>query len=138
MNPTVVVAAVLVKDGRLLVAQRKPDASQALKWEFPGGKIEPGETPEAALSRELLEDLGIVTETGRIYDAKLHAYPEKTVLILFYKTRLIAGEAHALDANAFRWVTAEELHQLDFADADADTAMRLAISGFASDEPAFP
>jgi len=125
MNPVAVVAAVLVHDGRLLIAQRKKNANQALKWEFPGGKIERGETPEQALARELQEELGIRTETGRIFDAKIFEYPEKTVLLLFYISRLTGGEASAIDANAFRWVYPEELKEYDFADADKETAARL-------------
>ena len=64
-----VVAGILLRDGKILLAQRKEAASFALKWEFPGGKIEPGESPEEALERELQEELGIHTHTGRIFDA---------------------------------------------------------------------
>ena len=71
-----VTAAVIEKDGKILIARRKRDDSQAGKWEFPGGKLEAGETPEACLKRELREELGIETEVGAFFCSSRFVYPQ--------------------------------------------------------------
>ena len=114
----IVVAAVVVREGRVMVCQRQPEAHNGLKWEFPGGKLEPGETPEAALARELREELGIGTRAGRILDAVLHRYPDRDVLVLFYGCRILDGEPRTLDCNAVAWAAPGELPSYDFAGAD--------------------
>lgn len=123
--PIVVTAAILIRDGRILVSQRRKEARRGLKWEFPGGKVEEGETPEAALERELREELGVETRTGRIYDAKLFEYPDQKVLVLFYFSGLLKGEPAPIDANAVEWVSPERLTDYDFAPADASVAAKL-------------
>ena len=125
MQPLLVVAGVIVRDGRILVSQRPARAHQARLWEFPGGKVEEGETPEQALERELFEELGVKTRTGRIFDASLCEYPEKRVLILFYHSEIREGEPNALDANAILWARPGELKALEFAQADIRVAQRL-------------
>ena len=126
VTPLAVVAGIIRQDGRILVARRKAKDAQALKWEFPGGKIEPGETPEAALERELFEELGIRTRTGRIYDAKLFSYPEKTVLILFYFSEILEGKPAHKDTGGFEWTDPCNIMNYDFAGADTAVAERLA------------
>src|SRR5712671_345295 len=83
----VVSAAVLIEGGRVLLSQRKAGTHLAGAWEFPGGKILPGEDPRDALSRELREELGIETTTGEIVDVTFHRYAERAVLLLFYLSR---------------------------------------------------
>lgn len=129
MNPLAVVAGIVEKDGKILVARRKADTAQASKWEFPGGKIERGETPERALERELSEELGITVQVTRIYDARLWEYPEKDVLLLFYRADLIEGEPRLLDSGGFEWTDRNNIMNYDFADADRATAKRLSEEG---------
>lgn len=122
MNAVLVVAGIMQKDGMIFAAQRNAKAHQALKWEFPGGKVEINETPEKALERELFEELGIRTETGALFSEKTHVYPEKTVRVLFYLTKITSGEPKALEANRIGWFSKEELITLDFSGADGDVA----------------
>ncbi len=125
-----VVAGLLVKEGRLLIARRPFGKHMAGKWEFPGGKIERGESPEAALERELLEELGIRTQTGRIYHAVAHSYPEKDVLLLFYRSTLLSGEPCAIEEAEVRWIEEQELQNFDWAQADQPVIERLSEEGF--------
>src|ERR1044071_5108457 len=87
-----VVAGLLARDGRVLVTQRRADQALPLQWELPGGKVEPGEAPVAALARELREELGVETAVGRIWDVLFHAYPEFDLVMLVYACRLLPGE----------------------------------------------
>jgi 8-oxo-dGTP diphosphatase len=94
MNPphasTIVVSAgVLIEHGRVLLTQRKAGSHLAGAWEFPGGKVEPGEDPRDALTRELLEELGIETAVHEVIDVTFHRYPERAVLLLFYRARRV-------------------------------------------------
>ncbi len=127
-----VVAGLLVKEGRLLIARRPFGTHMAGKWEFPGGKIERGETPEVALERELFEELGIRTKTGRIYHAVAHSYPEKDVLVLFYRSTLEGGEPRAIEEAEVRWIEEKELENFDWAQADQPVIERLLSAGFES------
>ena len=114
----VVSAAVVERDGRVMLCQRLPDAHNPLKWEFPGGKLEPGESPEAALARELREELGIEVAVNRVRDAVYYRYPDRDVLVLFYDCRIAEGEPRALDCNAVAWAAPEAMRDYDFAGAD--------------------
>src|SRR5687768_18110569 len=89
-----VVAGLIVDDerGLVLITQRRADQALGGQWEFPGGKIEPGEAPAHALHRELVEELGVTVEVGPIWDALHHIYPTFELLMLVYRCRLRAGE----------------------------------------------
>ena len=113
-----VVAAVVRREGRVMLCQRKPEAHNGLKWEFPGGKIEPGESPEAALARELNEELDLRVAVGRVLDAVHHRYSDREVLVLFYDCRIVGGEPRTVDCNAVDWARPEALRDYDFAGAD--------------------
>lgn len=113
-----VAAAVVRREGRVMICQRKPEVHNGLKWEFPGGKLEPGESPEAALARELLEELDLRVSVGRVIDAVHHRYSDREVLVLFYDCRIASGEPRAVDCNAIAWVGPEDLRGYDFAGAD--------------------
>ena len=118
--PIIDVAAALVfREGKLLITQRYADAHLGGLWEFPGGKREPNETFEACLHRELHEELGIDVTVGELLESLTHAYPEKTVHLKFYRCRWEAHEPQALGCSAFRWVTAAELKDYAFPAADA-------------------
>src|SRR5256885_5129167 len=102
--PTIDVAAALVfRDGKLLITQRYAEAHLGGLWEFPGGKREPGETFHQCLVRELLEELGIVVSVGQLIESLVHAYPEKTVQLNFYRCELMRGEPQPLGCANFRW-----------------------------------
>ena len=118
--PIIDVAAALVfRDGALLITQRHADAHLGGLWEFPGGKREPNEEFEACLQRELREELGISVTVGELLESLIHAYPEKTVHLKFYRCRWQEHEPQALGCAAFKWVTAGELQDYTFPAADA-------------------
>ena len=116
--PLVVIAAVIEKDGRILIARRKQGWRFAGKWEFPGGKIEPGETPEECLQRELREELDIDAEIGKFFCSSTYHYPHATVQLLVYRAYHVAGEFALHDHQEIRWVLPAELAQYDFPEAD--------------------
>ena len=121
-----VAAGLIFKDGLLLIAQRPPGKHGALKWEFPGGKIEEDEDPRKTLQREIREELGIEIEADEIVETVFHRYPERSVLLLFYKCRYISGEPSAIDCHDFRWIKLSQLNEFDFLEADLDFIRRLA------------
>ena len=118
--PVIDVAAALVfRDGKLLITQRYADTHLGGLWEFPGGKREPNETFEACLTRELREELGIEVAVVKLVESLTHAYPEKTVHLKFYRCRWIEHEPQPLGCSAFKWVTAGDLKDYTFPAADA-------------------
>jgi mutator protein MutT len=118
--PVIDVAAALVfRDGKLLITQRHADAHLGGLWEFPGGKREPEETFEACLARELREELGIEVAVGELVESLTHAYPDKTVHLRFFRCRWVEHEPQALGCPAFKWVRAGELNDYAFPAADA-------------------
>ena len=121
-NPTmIVVAAALVDaDGRILLQQRALNRSMPGLWEFPGGKVEAGETPEAALIRELREELGIQTDEACLAPAAFASHPidGKHMLLLLYICRKWRGAPEALDAAALRWERPSDMFALEMPPAD--------------------
>ena len=117
---TVVAAALIDGDGRILLQQRAPGRAMAGLWEFPGGKVEEGELPEAALARELAEELGIRIETGDLVPACFASTPlgERHMLLLLYLCRRWRGEPAALDASALAWLRPAEMRPDDMPPAD--------------------
>jgi 8-oxo-dGTP diphosphatase len=116
----VVAAALVDRDGRLLVQQRPEGKPMAGLWEFPGGKIEPGETPEAALIRELHEELAIDVEAACLAPACFASdtLGDQHLLLLVYVCRKWRGAPTAQHASALRWVRPVELHSLPMPPAD--------------------
>lgn len=117
---TVVAAALVNREGQVLLQQRPEGKQMAGLWEFPGGKIEPGERPEAALVRELEEELGIETEADFLTPAAFASAElgERHLLLLLYVCRQWRGEPRALDAAALQWVRPAEMHSLAMPPAD--------------------
>jgi 8-oxo-dGTP diphosphatase len=114
-----VVAALVKRRGRILVQQRGPKGARALLWEFPGGKVEPGESDEAALARECREEMGVAVEVGRKVAQVRHAYADLEVDLILYGSEILeGGEPKALHAHALRWIEAEKLLELPFCEAD--------------------
>ena len=118
--PLPVVCALIEKDGCLLMAQRPAHKHLGGKWEFPGGKIEPGETAKAALHRELHEELGVTITLVRPLPPHTHAYATVTVQLIPFVVRLTpdSGDPQTHEHAALRWVPAGELTSLDLPEAD--------------------
>ncbi|MCD6339955.1 MAG: (deoxy)nucleoside triphosphate pyrophosphohydrolase [Verrucomicrobia bacterium] len=117
-SPIPVAAALIFRDGRLLLAQRPPGGSLAGLWEFPGGKVEPGESFEACLVRELEEELGVRAEAGPCVAEVVHRYPERTVRIRFFRCRLLRGSPRPIGCRALKWIGPEELEAYPTPPAD--------------------
>lgn len=124
-----VVAALIVREGKLLIARRPEGKHMAGRWEFPGGKLERGESPEEAIEREIREELAVEIRAGRVYQAIAYSYPEKDVLLLFYAAALVSGEPRPVEEAEIRWVTVEELDKYAFAPADERLVQRLKRDG---------
>jgi 8-oxo-dGTP diphosphatase len=121
-----VVAAVIRRhDGRYLLARRPPGRAMAGLWEFPGGAVEDGETAEAALARELHEELGVTVVIGAPLTFAWHRDANREVLLLFYRAALGPGEPHGREGQEVRWVTPSELAALPTPPADAELIRRL-------------
>ena len=118
-------AGLVFRAGRLLITQRPAASHLGGLWEFPGGKVEPGETFEAALVRELREELGIEVVVGELLETIEHDYPEKRVRLKFFRCRWAAYEPQPLGCPAFTWITREELSRYEFPAADARLLERL-------------
>ena len=116
--PVVVAAAVIEQDGRFLLTRRLEGTHLAGRWEFPGGKCEPGETHAEALARELEEELAVPVAVGQRILFTTHTYDERMVELHFYETRLLGTPTPQL-GQPMRWASREELGQLDFPAADA-------------------
>ena len=120
-----VAAGLVFRDGRLLLTQRAAGSHLAGLWEFPGGKREPGESFEACLARELMEELGIEATIGPLVESITHAYPEKTVRLNFYRCKWLRHEPKTLGCADFRWVSRQDLGQFRFPPADERLLERL-------------
>jgi 8-oxo-dGTP diphosphatase len=122
-----VVAALIESDGKLLVCQRRAGAPFALMWEFPGGKIKPGESPDAALARELLEELGVVARIGREIHRTRHNYAElrEPLELIFFTAQVDPGRVRNLIFERLEWRTPETLPELDFLPADRELIAKL-------------
>jgi mutator protein MutT len=119
-SPTIVVlAAVIARDGRLLVTRRLEGTHLSGYWEFPGGKCEPDEAHESCLERELLEELDVIAEVGPEILVTEHAYASRTVRLHFRWCR-IKAEPRAVLGQEMRWITREELGELQFPEADRE------------------
>jgi 8-oxo-dGTP diphosphatase len=118
---TVVAAALVGGDRRVLLQRRAPGRAMAGLWEFPGGKVEEGETPEAALVREIAEELGVTLDPAALVPACFASAPlgERHMILLLYLCRDWSGEPAPLDAAALRWASTAEMRGLPMPPADA-------------------
>ncbi|HEY3929725.1 MAG TPA: (deoxy)nucleoside triphosphate pyrophosphohydrolase [Candidatus Koribacter sp.] len=122
-----VVAALLLRADEILCCQRAKDDPFPLKWEFPGGKIEPNESPEAALRRELVEELAIEAEIGPLIETIRHTYTPGVVIELhFFRVDRWTSEIKNLIFNDVRWVHRNEMPSLDFLEADLELVREIA------------
>lgn len=116
----VVAAALIDSEGRVLLQQRRPDRAMAGLWEFPGGKVEPDELPEAALIRELKEELGIETDASCLAPATFASarLGEKHMILLLYILRKWRGQPEPLDASGLQWLRPHQMFALEMPPAD--------------------
>ena len=125
-----VTAAILEKDGKILIAKRKTgDELFAGLWEFPGGKVEAGETPEECMARELKEELDIEIEVVGLIISNKHKYPHGIFELLAYRVNHISGEMFLNDHEEIKWVTADEMSNFKFPPADIPIIERLQFQG---------
>lgn len=122
-----VVGAMIERDGQYLITQRPPTASLPLLWEFPGGRVEEGETDEQALARELREEMGISVEVGTRTMHVQHGYEDYDIDFRVYRCRLLSSEKEIrhLKVHTHRWVTPTELDDYEFPAADQKTLEQL-------------
>ena len=126
--PRTVVAAVIERDGQILICQRSREDSHPLKWEFPGGKVEPGESPRAALERELEEELAIQARIGSEITRLTHRYQGRNPFrLIFYRVSRFSGEPVNRVFDQILWEEPARLPQYDFLEADADFIRELAL-----------
>jgi len=123
-----VVAALVREQGRILMSRRRPDQAMPNLWEFPGGKVEPGEHPEAALVRELREELGCGIAVDGIHEVVFHAYPDFDLYMLVYASRIVEGRPRAVDVAQIEWVSPSSLPAMDLLPADYPLARKLATA----------
>lgn len=134
-SPRVIVAAVIITNGRVLACERSAPPEVAGRWEFPGGKVEPGETDQEALARECDEELGVRVEVGERVGPDVPLAHGRAVLRVFRVSVLDGGEPQALEHSAMRWLAPDELTSVPWLPADRpivrELRERLARKGLA-------
>ncbi len=121
--PTIrVVAAVIGRDDKYLITQRRPKAALPMRWEFPGGRVEENESDASALTREVEHRLGVTVAVGEMISFVRHPYDSYVVDLYLYEATIRQGEPEAKAVHSFRWVTSDEFDGIDFTPAD-ETSM---------------
>ena len=123
--PTQVVAALIWRDGRFLICRRPPHKMRGGLYEFVGGKVEPGETKEAALARECREELDVTVRADSVYMELTHEYPDMTVDLTLFNATLLRGEPKLLEHTDMRWITPAQIPDYEFAPADKEILKKL-------------
>ncbi len=126
MPPLIVTAAVIEQNRRILVTRRLDTCKHAGLWEFPGGKLEDGESPEECLVRELAEELGVRAEVDGLCDVIHHRYDWGAILLLAYHTRINGGTIRNIGVAEHLWADASQLRSLPFLPADISLVHKLA------------
>jgi len=115
----------LIENGNVLIARRRPGASQAGLWEFPGGKVRPGESTADCLTREIREELGIEIAVEEFFGESIYAYEDQTIRLLAYRVRVVSGELSANDHAELAWVAMADLGRYRFCPADVPFTEKL-------------
>lgn len=123
----VVSAAIIHRDDKILITQRLEGKHMEFLWEFPGGKVEEGESPEECIVREIMEELGIKIEVMNIFDVVYHKYDDKAILLLVYDCEYISGEPKAIECNAFNWIKIDEINSYKFTYADEKVVRKMTM-----------
>lgn len=113
-----VTCAIIEKEGKVLATRRAKGSHLAGLWEFPGGKIEPGETAEDCIIREIKEELNVQIETSQNLDPVEHHYEEKSIRLIPFICNIVSGQIMLKDHSEFRWLSRNDLQSLDWAEAD--------------------
>lgn len=126
---TAEVVAGLIRDGeRILICQRPANKARGLLWEFPGGKVEAGESKEAALIRECCEELGVTLNVGDVYAELTHEYPDMTVRLTLFEARIAEGVPRRIEHADVKWIKPEEITEYPFCPADKEICGKISKS----------
>ncbi len=125
MRLIAVSAAIIIKNNKILLAQRGRNKSEAYKWEFPGGKLEVNETVEESLKREIKEELGIEIKVGKLLGESIYHYPSGSIRLIAHYASWTSGAMHPIEHEAVVWVTEDQLGDYDFAPADIPLVKKL-------------
>ena len=125
----ITVVAGLIREGdRILICQRPAGKARGLLWEFPGGKVEAGESKEAALVRECREELGVTLEVGKVYAELTHEYPDVTVRLTLFEARIAEGVPRRIEHADIKWIKPEEITAYSFCPADKEICGKISKS----------
>ena len=124
-----VVAALVAEDGRFMICQRPVHKARGLLWEFPGGKVEIGETRAQALVRECREELGVTVAPGEIFMEVDHVYPDITIHLTLFRAAIAEGRPQKLEHADIRFIAPDQIPRYDFCPADADILARIMEKG---------
>ena len=122
---TEVVAALIWDGDRFMICQRSAHKARGLLWEFVGGKVEPGESKEAALIRECREELDITVQVGEVFMEVEHVYPDITVRLTLFHATVAAGTPKMLEHNAMAWILPSQIPDYDFCPADVEILQKI-------------
>lgn len=123
----IVTAAIIEKDDKILITQRKEGKHGEFLWEFPGGKLEEGEAPEDCIIREIYEELNINIEVIDIFDVVYHRYEKFNLLMLVYMCRYLSGEIKANEVEDFKWIDIKDINKFEFLEADIGVVNKLIV-----------
>ena len=124
------VVAALIRDGeRFLICKRPAHKARALMWEFPGGKVEAGESPRDALIRECMEELDITLDVGGLYMQVIHEYPDILIRLSLYEAVIASGQLRGKEHEALCWILPREIPDYEFCPADKDIIDRIRREG---------
>lgn len=122
---TEVVAALIRNGERFMICQRPAHKARGLLWEFVGGKVEPGESPEEALIRECREELDVIVEVGEAYCQVIHEYPDITIRLTLFHCTIVSGTPKLLEHKALKWIRPNQIPEFDFCPADEDILAKI-------------
>ena len=122
---TEVVAALIWDGDKFMICQRPAHKARGLLWEFVGGKVEPGETPQQALIRECQEELHVTVSVGEVFMEVVHTYPDLTVRLTLFHATIAEGSPELLEHNDLQWITPAQIPEFDFCPADEEILARI-------------
>ncbi len=124
-----IAVGIVERGGKILISKRRPDTHQGDLWEFPGGKVRAGESPEQAVVREMREELGVGVRVDRLYARVEHEYPDRAIELLAYRCVLEEGKPTPIHCAACEWVALAGLNRFSFPEANQTIVKRLSVEG---------